>query len=580
MDLYTIRNTLNLGKSIYDLQLRVTYYTRVSTSTLDQLNSLKNQINYFEEHIKSCNNWTLVEGYIDEGITGTSINKREAFNQMIEDGRNKKFDLVITKEVSRFARNTIDSLFYTRELLKYGIGVLFQNDGINTLMPDSEVKLAIMSSLAQEESRKISDRVKWGHKRSIDSGKVLGNNKIWGYNKENGKLVIEKEEAEIVCQIFDLYANQNKGIRTVSDMLSQKEIVNRNGNPITFNTIKSIITNPKYKGYYCGKKSTTIDFITKEREFFNSDKWITYKDYESVPPIVSEEIWEKANNILKQRSEKMTSEDKTSYQNKFLYSGKIICSEHKTSYWRNFYKYDTIESKEVWQCKIYRKKGKKFCDSPMMYKNELDDIMKHVLHMYSKYKNVFSKELTELHSKYLKEVNYDKDIKELMNNINENKVLKKNLLRLYAGGNVADNDYQEQIKDLNDEIEGYEKRIKNYEKLNDAKYDVASQVKSLKEFFNFDFDINSELDEETMDKFLEKIEVSKGKEKNEICINVVLKAGLGEIPVYFIRDMHLMFITHIEDNKRMFKFFRKKNARDTHPVEVNYIIDLQFELAS
>ena len=217
--------------------------------------------------------------------------------------QDKKFDLIIAKEVSRFARNTLDSLFYTRELLKYGVGVFFQNDNINTLFPDSELRLTIMSSIAQEESRKISDRVKWGHKRAVDKGRVLGNSKIWGYDKQDGKLIINEREAEIVKKIFNLYC-EGYGIRTISKILTQKGYKNHNGNPFNFTSIKNILTNPKYKGYYVGNKSTTIDYITRKREWFNSNKWIIYKDEENVPAIVSEEIWNKANTILKERSEK------------------------------------------------------------------------------------------------------------------------------------------------------------------------------------------------------------------------------------------------------------------------------------
>jgi site-specific DNA recombinase len=192
MDLYSIRNELMQGKSIYDLNIRVTFYTRVSTSKDEQLNSLKSQVQYYTEFIKSIKNWEYVEGFCDEGITGTSTNKRDSFNEMIDAGRNKKFDLIITKEISRFARNTLDSLFYTRELLKAGVGVFFQTENIHTLAPDAELRLAIMSSIAQEESRKISERVKWGFKRSIDNGRVLGSSVIWGYDKQDGKLTINE----------------------------------------------------------------------------------------------------------------------------------------------------------------------------------------------------------------------------------------------------------------------------------------------------------------------------------------------------------------------------------------------------
>ena len=163
MDILTIRSQLKT-KSIYDIPLRVTFYARVSSETDEQLNSLDNQITYYEDFIKKNRAWTFVPGYVDEGLSGISTKKRKHFNEMIDDAKNGTFDLIITKEISRFARNTLDSLQYTRELLSLGVGVFFQNDNINTLNEDAEFRLTIMTSIAQDELRKLSARVKFGHR--------------------------------------------------------------------------------------------------------------------------------------------------------------------------------------------------------------------------------------------------------------------------------------------------------------------------------------------------------------------------------------------------------------------------------
>ncbi|MCL1903349.1 MAG: recombinase family protein [Oscillospiraceae bacterium] len=147
MDLYNIRNQLNVGKSVYDIPLRVTYYARVSTDKDEQLHSLSAQVKYYSEFIQNTPNWTYVEGYIDEGLSGTSVNKRESFLKMINDAKLGKFDFIVTKEISRFSRNTLDSIKYTQDLLVAGVGVLFQSDNINTLHADSELRLTIMSSI-------------------------------------------------------------------------------------------------------------------------------------------------------------------------------------------------------------------------------------------------------------------------------------------------------------------------------------------------------------------------------------------------------------------------------------------------
>ena len=171
MDLYTIRRELMSGKTIYDLPLRVTYYSRVSTEKDEQKNSLDNQEIYYKNKILDTPMWTLVDGYSDRGITGTSTKKRKDFNEMISDGLNDMYDLILTKEVCRFARNTLDTLQLTRSLLAKGKGVYFELDNINTLEQEGELRLTIMASLAQDESRRISERVKFGFKRSIEKYK-------------------------------------------------------------------------------------------------------------------------------------------------------------------------------------------------------------------------------------------------------------------------------------------------------------------------------------------------------------------------------------------------------------------------
>ena len=183
MTIYQIKQELLAGKTIFDLPLKVTYYARVSTEKEEQMNSLENQVSFFEEYIRKNQNWIFISGYVDEGISGITSLKRENFMKMIEDSKQKKFDLIIAKEVSRFSRDTIDSLFYTRKLLEYDVCIYFLSDNIITASNDGELRLTIMSSMAQDEVRKISERTKFGFKRAIDKGTVLGTNNIWGYKK-------------------------------------------------------------------------------------------------------------------------------------------------------------------------------------------------------------------------------------------------------------------------------------------------------------------------------------------------------------------------------------------------------------
>ena len=207
MNVLKIRAELRNGRSLFDLPLRVTFYARVSTEKDEQLNSLENQIQYYTELIRSKPSWTYIPGYIDEGISGTSTRKRDSFLRMVRDAKAGRFDFIITKEISRFSRSTLDSIQYTQELLEYGVGVLFQNDGINTLDSDSEFRLVVMAGVAQDEVRKLSERLKFGFRQAIKNGHVLGNDRLWGYDKKNCVLSINEAEARAVRRIFHLYAN-------------------------------------------------------------------------------------------------------------------------------------------------------------------------------------------------------------------------------------------------------------------------------------------------------------------------------------------------------------------------------------
>lgn len=222
MDIHSIRQMLRM-KSIYDIPLRVTYYARVSSESDEQLNSLGNQIGYYKEFIRKNSAWTFVPGYIDEGLSGISTKRRENFNRMVDDAEAGKFDLVITKEISRFARNTLDSIQYTRQLLNSGVGVFFQNDNINTFDEDSELRLSIMSSIAQDELRKLSSRVKFGHQQAIKQNVVLGNSRIFGYIKNDGRLVIDEEQAVMVRELFELYATDEYSMKQLEILFWEKD---------------------------------------------------------------------------------------------------------------------------------------------------------------------------------------------------------------------------------------------------------------------------------------------------------------------------------------------------------------------
>lgn len=204
------------------MKRKVAIYARVSTEHEAQISALENQVQYYDELLERHPDWELVERYIDEGITGTSIYKREGFLKMMQDAENKKFDLVITREVSRFARNTVDTLQQTRILKTYGVEVWFTEDNIWTLNDeDGELRLSIMATLAQNESKKISQRVKAGQMISFKNGVLYGNGNILGYDRVGSNLIVNKEQADTVRRIFDLYTN-GYGVRKIQDIMEQE----------------------------------------------------------------------------------------------------------------------------------------------------------------------------------------------------------------------------------------------------------------------------------------------------------------------------------------------------------------------
>lgn len=517
LDLYEIRQLLNKGVSIYDINLRVTFYARVSTEKEEQLHSIKNQIDYYPTFIKEVKAWEYVPGYYDEGISGKSIKKREDFSRMIDDATAGKFDLILTKEISRFARNTVDSITYTQKLLENNVGVLFESDNINTFLPDSELRLTIMSSIAQDELRKLSSRVKFGFRRSIQNGVVLGNDAIWGYKKDAGKLVVVPEEAEIVRKIFDMYANQKLGMRTIINRLDQENIKNNNGNSFSMSTISRILENPKYKGYYCANKTQKVDYKLDTVKKIDEDEWVLYKDTENVPQIVSEELWDKANMLKNRRKNKKD----TCYQNRYTYSGKIICGEHNVTYHRSVFKYKSGD-KELWQCQLYKNKGKSACDSPSIYTSELNSIMKDVYEKLVINKTDIIAKMIDLYKSIDSTNDVEKNVARIENKINDILENKDSLLRLYSKDKINEEEFEARNKRFNENLDILQQELKRFEEEKVQRNTLNKNVNFLRKSINNELNFE-EFNSSIIDNILDKIIVHKTENSNVINLDIMLK---------------------------------------------------------
>lgn len=525
MELYKIRNRISSGESIYDLPLRVTFYARVSTDKDVQLNSLDNQVMYFRNLITENKNWTYVDGYVDEGISGTSVNKREDFLRMIDDSKKGIFDLVLTKEISRFSRSTLDSIKYTQELLENNVGVLFKSDNINTIMPDSELRLTIMASIAQEEVRKLSERVKFGMKRSIEKGKVLGNNVITGYKKEKGKLVIIEEEAEMIKIIFEMYATGEHGLGYISDYLYAKGFKTRKGDYIHTTTLRRIITNPKYKGFYCTNTVKHLDYRTHKQIRLPKSEWIVYDSKGEIPAIVSPELWDKANELLANKSSGYCAKikDMGTFKRTTTYGGLLICADHNVAFRRLTASNKTIS----WKCGEMLRHGLSACESPILYESELDDIFHKVIDKLIEDRSKIIKHLSELYREANNSKNYEYEIKKVYKQIDDINLKKNKLLDFLIGEVVSKEEYKRRNEELEQEIEN----LKN--KIIKLKSDELYEKQLREKYKEIDEKINNEVDSEEsfqrlVQLLIERVVVSKidgdrRKIKLDIYANVVGK---------------------------------------------------------
>ncbi len=350
--------------------IKVAGYCRVSTDKSDQANSFETQQRYFREYIGRNPHWELHEIYADEGITGTSTKKRTQFNRMIQDAWEGKFQLILTKEVSRFSRNILDTISYTRELKAMGIGVIFLTDNINTLEPEAEMLLSFLASLAQEESRRTSSRVVWGQTRQMEKGVVFGQS-LLGYDVKNGQIAVNPQGAEVVRLIFHKYAVEQMGTSELARFLtSQGYRTYRGSRDWKANTVIKILNNEKYVGDLVQKKTYTPDFLTHEKKSNKGQVPLVILENHH-EPIISREIWDMAQQRLRQNYKHR--QGKGGHSNRYVFSGKIKCGECGASFVGRFkYRKDGTRMRR-WSCGTAASQGREGCDVGKLVRD--DDAM-------------------------------------------------------------------------------------------------------------------------------------------------------------------------------------------------------------
>ena len=287
---------------------RVAAYARVSTEMEEQTSSYEAQIDYYTTYIRSRNDWQFAGMYADEGISGTSMKRREGFQTMIDDALAGKIDLILTKSVSRFARNTVDSLTTVRKLKDAGVEVYFEKENIYTFDAKGELLITIMSSLAQEESRSISENVTWGHRKRFADGKVMVPYKsLLGYKKgEDGSLVIDETQAPTVRLIYQLFLD-GMAISEIKTELAARKILTPRGKEVwSTSTVRSILSNEKYKGDALLQKTFTTDFLTKKMKV-NEGEVPQYYVTGNHEPIIAPRIWDQVQYELTTRHGNISS---------------------------------------------------------------------------------------------------------------------------------------------------------------------------------------------------------------------------------------------------------------------------------
>lgn len=526
MDIHSVRQMLRT-KSIYDIPLRVTYYARVSSESDEQLNSLGNQITYYEDFIKRNMAWTFVPGYIDEGLSGISTKKRENFNRMVDDAAEDKFDLIITKEISRFARNTLDSIQYTRQLLSSGVGVFFQNDNINTFDEDSELRLSIMSSIAQDELRKLSSRVKFGHQQAIKQSVVLGNSRLFGYRKDNKRLVIDEEQAVMVRELFTLYATDDYSMKQIETIFWNKGYRNLNGKKIAHSTMANMIANPKYKGYYVGNKVKVVDMFTKKQKFLPPEEWVMFKDEtgEIVPAIVTEELWEAANAVLRRRSEDVKNRQGVCNHANLL-TGKLFCTHCGTPYYRRESrdKYGNKNSK--WVCSGKINNGKDSCASFPIYEEEIKPLLFEVFRDTKDISAAMLEEYERMYKVMTSDGNLVKKIEDAEAKLQLALKKKSKLLELVALDSITATDFKTMTASCNEEIKSLEGEIAELQQQQESSQEFRTHMEKIRSVLrSAEKDAsNGTITKDFIDTFIDKVYVTP-EEDGSMCLSIKIFTG-------------------------------------------------------
>lgn len=516
---------------IYSDRLRVCAYCRVSTGDEEQKNSYESQLKYYREKINSNSNWCFVNIYADEAITGTLDYKRDDFMRMIADCMGGKIDLILTKSISRFARNTLDTLKYVRMLKEKNIAVYFEEEGINTLEMAGELLLTILSSMAQQESENISTHVKLGLKMKMERGELVGFNNCLGYRYDykTGIMTIVEQEAEIVRYIFTRYC-EGAGTTIIARELTEHGYKPpKSDKKWHDSTVRGIIKNEKYRGDVLMRKSYTTDPISHKR-VVNMGEEDQYYIEEHHKPIIPVDVFERAQEILNSRRvNKTTGRKGSNFSRKFTFSSMIYCGSCGEHYVRrNLYK-DTHNTQKAWQCVKHVKLGKKYCTESKFIKEEIiEDCFVEAYRLLTNDNKEVIKDFLEKVDDVLSQNNIKSVIDKLrIEKINlENKQNK--LLDLMIDGTIDKEAFSRSKSESNRKIAKIDKKLKELNESLEDNEIISSGKNKIRAFFEKGDLQLDEFDDEIFMALVHKIIIGERNEDgtyNPYVINFVFKSG-------------------------------------------------------
>ena len=551
MEVQTIKATNPINGSLAvnrKERLRVAAYCRVSTDDDEQLKSYDSMVTYYTDYIQKNSDWDFAGVYADEATTGTMVNKRYKFQELIGDCLNGKIDMVIAKSLSRFARNTYDTLKYVRLLKEKGIAIYFEVEKINTLK-DGEFLMTILSSVAQQEVENISAYVKKGLKMKMKRGELVGFQGCLGYDydSQTKSLSINEEGAEVVRYIFERYVS-GAGSSIIARELNERNITTIRGNSWTSSTVMGIINNEKYKGDILMGKTFTVSPISKRR-LENKGEEDKYYISNHHTPIISTEIFDKAQEIRNKRNGNRnfaTPGFREKYSRQFSFSSMLECGYCGGHASRRRWHSGSEYAKIIWQCSVATKKGKRFCPDSKGIPEEIIEqafIASYKL-MYNDNKEIFNEFLNKV-EKALGDESFKDKLNKCNRKISELKNKRKKLLEKYLEDNISAELFEETDAEYNNKLIELTKEAEIYEMQLDEESSLKGRIIEFRKALSHNQIIKS-FDRAVFESIVEKVIVGGYDDegnKDPYKITFIYKNGFTDS----INDSKNQFVELLED---------------------------------